>query len=199
MQAPSKVISIRARKLRALRVFKHPAFKRMIPPFKKRIQAVSYLKEYLDYWMFIKFPQNTRSEHVRTFNFGKQSLMIKDTRFDSHHGHTPEGQKNAIREFMKAHHAFVKEQYPRRNSKYILRTPQLYGTKERFIILETIKLWKPRTLAEMDMVDDAKREIRDNFIKIKEKTKLQDPQVLDLMPTGIYKGKVVFYVSYDYY
>ncbi|VVB76022.1 Uncharacterised protein [uncultured archaeon] len=192
-------LTTRARKLRALRVFKRPEFRRAIPSFKARVEAVAYLKEYLDVWMFCSFPQNTRSEHVRTFNFGKQSLMIKDTQFDSHHGFIPEGQKSGIREFMKAHHAFVKEQYPRRNSKYILRTPQLYGTKERFLILENITLWKPRTLAEMDRIDEAKREVRQNFIEIEKKTKLKQPQILDLMPTGIYKGKVVFYVPYDHY
>jgi len=199
--------TLRERKIRALKVFKHPAFQRTIPKFKARKEMVSFLVNYLDYSLFNKLPKtNSRTWNVRTFTSGKQSVVLKDTRFDPLHGGIKEGEKHGIREFMKLHHAFVRETYPRKNTKYILRTPQLFGSTKRYLILERIKQWEPKTNAEYRIVQDAKREISTNFVKIVGAKGLMEikgfmpyPQILDLIPTGIHKGKVVFYVPYDYY
>ncbi|MGI6589776.1 MAG: hypothetical protein ACOX1V_03905 [Candidatus Iainarchaeum sp.] len=187
----------------ALKIFKSPAFRRQLYSPKVRAEAVDFLKKNLNVNFFESLPVFRSDFHfhsykIRSFSFKGSEFIVKDTRWNELEGFVRAGEEHGVRKFMKAHHSFFREKKLRNNSKYILRTPKLIASIGKYLVLERIKPWHPRSVQEKRLVDLAFNELRTVLPQVEKKSNLPHPQIFDFIPTGVHNGKVVFYSVYDY-
>ncbi len=200
-----KPLSLRRRKVRTLRIFKQPAFRRNLPTPKVAQEALEFIKNnFSDPESFHKFtkmmPNKKSSESVRVFKFNGVEFAVKDTEGSYYQGHSKKSIKdNEIRQFIKLHHEFFRKNKMREKVSYILRTPKLFGITKNYLLLEKINQWAPKTKEEIIGCQKALSQIYGIFTKISATNEnLNTPQIHHFIPAGIYKGKVVFYTAYDY-
>jgi hypothetical protein len=197
-----KPLSLRRRKVRALRIFKHPLFRRKLPTPKVAQEALEFIRKNFskgDSFLRLTNEVPKGTSWVRLFKFKGHEFVIKNTLKSSNHGHSTEQPNNhPVRKFIKLHHEFFRKNKERKKSSYILRTPKLFGIEGNYLLLEKIKRWTPKTQDELLMYDKARREMQSALLQTSARTDATVPQISDFIPAGIYKGKVVFYTVYDY-
>jgi hypothetical protein len=191
------------KKLNALRIFKHPTFRRKIPSPIIVQKAITLLKKNLvDTTSFARLtkplPGRYGLSSVRLFEFKGAELAIKYSGGLDHQGYSKNVKSNGIRKFIKAHHALFRKQGLRTKVNYILRTPRLFGVVNKFLVMEKIPRWTPKTPEEINAFLLAQEQLEDSFQNLAASKWIQKPQVTDFIPTGMYKEKVVFYAVYDY-
>jgi hypothetical protein len=201
-----KPLSLRRRKVRALRIFKHPAFRRNLPTPAVANEAINFLKTKLtDGLSFYRITEELNdpraSTTVRLFKFKGHEFAIKNTQGSWFQGHSKDSVKNnQIREFIKIHHEYFRKEGLRKKKSYILRTPKLYGVIGNFLVLEKVTRWVPKTKSEIMAYQDAFSEMSSVFQNLAASNKnLPKPQVHDFIPVGMHNGKVVFQTVYDYF
>ena len=191
------------RKLAALGVFDHPAFKRNLPPYSMRAPLMAELRRKLTPKTFAllltvekRVPWAT--DNVKIFHKNKNVVAIKDTRWLAEQGFTRNPKTSLARKFLLAHHRYYRKNKLREKAKYILRSPKIFGRIGNFLVMEYIKEWKPKTKAEAAALFKAKMELANTAEKVAGIFGIQRLQVEDFIPAGIYNGKFVFYAVYDY-
>lgn len=200
-----KPLSLRRRKVRALRIFKQPAFRRNLSTPKIAQEALEFIeKKFKDPDSFYIPTQDMlpgkSSERVRLLKFKGAEFAVKDTGGTKHQGHSKKSIKeNEIRNFIKLHHVFFRKNGLSGKVRYILRTPKLFGIKGNYLLMEKINQWIPQTKEEKLRYQEAMSDMYYIFQKVSSRNKnLQTPQTHHFIPAGMYKGKVIFYTAYDY-
>jgi len=177
---------------RLQRLFAHPAFKRKKIPnlqgFLFELQkSLGPNRDFFERLPLVPKPHGVPSFRVRVYSRGGFSCVVKDTKGEQLHGYSP----GLVRKAIKQHHRFLRAGKITA-TKYILRTPRVLGRKGNFLFLEAITHDSSINDA---VVRNALGEMELNFFKMKQKRPLQ---TFDMIPAGIYHGKVVFYAPYDF-
>lgn len=201
-----KPISLRRRKVRALRIFKQPVFRRNLPTPTVAKEAMEFLKGKLtDGLSFYRTTEELNdpraSSTVRLFRFKDHEFVIKNTYGIWFQGHSKESARdNKIRAFVKMHHNYFRKEGLRKKKSYILRTPRLFGAIGNFLVLEKVTRWVPETKKEIMAYQNAFSEMSSVFQNLAESNRnLPRPQLSDFIPVGMHNGKVVFQTVYDYF
>jgi len=151
----------------------------------------------------------SKKPSLRLFRFGGVKVVIKDTLCDPLSG---------VR-WQHARQDFLMHQKAVRSgaikaTKYILRSPKAYGLiGGNYLIMEYIddkeskiipfkSHLEGKELKEYETVSKdfyaAMEELDQNLFRLEKHGMKMAPQASDLMTTGKYKGKWVFYLPYDY-
>jgi len=198
-----KPISLRRKKIRALRIFEHPIFKRKLPTPSIVREGLEFLTKNLkDYHNYLALTKTFQDAHfksgVRLFEFKGHEFVVKDTWTSYLHGYATDPKSSMLRNFVKAHHNYFREQKLRTQVNYILRTPKLFGTIGTYLVMERIPHWTPKNTTERKALELGKKQLNRICKTVAENERILKPQTEDFIPVGMYKGKVVFCAVYDF-
>ncbi|MDD3159775.1 MAG: hypothetical protein PHQ98_02300 [Candidatus ainarchaeum sp.] len=183
----------------------HPTYKRRLVAIHQRRQLKKFLEENLTKAFFKKLPRTkfVANDNLRVFEYAGKKVVIKDCSafFFSNHGIDYE----LTRQMMLNYNQNIrKRKLP--NRFHILRTPKVYARIGNYLIMEHIEEKRhdvPSTQVtneEVEIYEKGLNEIRNNSKQLlnADFMKLMRKQDIHLMCTGIYQGKAVFYVPYDF-
>lgn len=195
-------IGVLRKRISALRVFEVPAFRRHFKSPKVRERLVNYLRANLNADLFESLKKfkgvQAESSKVRIFVFEGNEFIIKHTKGRALEGFIAHGEKNHVREFIKAHQEYYRKNKLREKSLYLLRTPKLIAQIGEYLVIERIPHWIPKSGEDLHLLNEAQREVHNVFKDISKKLLTTSLQSCDLIPAGKHNGKIVFYSVYDY-